>query len=336
MTYYPYLRARQYELLALRELLMAGKLPVQVTPIIEPVKDTPQLRQTMKIFRERENGALGVVLNPDVGDLTADTDLDSRFDIYGNSQTLPLIGESGRIVPAILLNNDAMTVANRVEQTDATLMEESGIVFVSENDRGRIRNLKEFKFHAIASSDSMQLRRDLKRNDISAKRILFSDPFIKRENNAAYDDDDCRDEFFSDDHLWYKDEGQYEGFGDYSIVGDNYDERGGMPKAVAVHIVYFDEHWNLRIHHFVSYASDDVHETPAKFIQAVEKLSAWHDERDGLSSEHMTIGMRTLINHAETGTYPGLPTIKKLSIMHHLELMGWFFSERPDLQCDAA
>ncbi|KAA8826230.1 hypothetical protein EMO92_03515 [Bifidobacterium reuteri] len=328
MPYYPYLRARQYELLALRELLMAGKLPLQVVPVIEPIRDMPQLRQTLRMFRECEGGALGVVLNPDVGDLTAATDLDSLFDIYGHNEPDPLIGERGTIFPAVLLNNDATTVAQQVQNADSALMKDRGIVFVSENDRGRIKELRNFVFHAVAASDSERLTRDLKRNGIVAKRILFSDPFIKRENNAAYGEEEYQDEFFSDDHLWYTD--KYEGFGDYSIVGDNYDERGGMPKAVALHIVYFDDEWNLRVHHFVSDVSDDAHETPEKFVQTVRMLDAWHIQRNDMKQAHQTIGLQKLIGHAKTGTYPGLPTIKKLCIMHHLELMGWFLSERPD------
>ena len=328
MTYYPYLRARQYELLALRELLVAGKLPSQVVPIIEPIRDMPQLRQTLHAFRGREGESLGVVLNPDVGDLTSATDLDSRLDIYGSHESVPLTGELGIVFPAVLLNNDAAEVAQRVEDVDRDLMKDKGIVFVSENDRGRIKELRNFDFHAVAASDSERLLRDLKRNKIVAKRILFSDPFIKRENNAAYGDEEYQDEFFSDDHLWYDDE--YEGFGDYSIIGDNYDERGGMPKAVALHIVYFDDDWSLRVHHFVSDVSDDAHETPEKFAQTSRMLDAWHMQRNDMKQEHLTIGLQKLIGHAKTGTYPGLPTIKKLCIMHHLELMGWFLSERPD------
>ena len=52
MTYYPYLRGRQYELLALRELLAGGLLSAQVIPVIEPVKDMQQVHQVLKIFRE--------------------------------------------------------------------------------------------------------------------------------------------------------------------------------------------------------------------------------------------------------------------------------------------
>lgn len=328
MTYYPYLRGRQYELLALRELLAGGLLSAQVIPVIEPVKDMPQVHQVLKIFREYEN-SVGIVLNPNVGDLASDTDLDTKFDIYGHYEMNPIMGELGKVFPVILLNNDAVKVAKHVQEKDESLLRDNGIVIVSEDDRGRIRNLKEFKFHAVASSDSERLTRDLRRNDIDTKRILFSDPFIKRENNAAYALKDNQDEFFSDDHLWYKKE-KYEGFGDYSTVGDNYTERGGMPKAVALHIVYFDKEWNLRIHHFVSGVSDDAHETPMKFVQAAKQLSEWHSEREQLRYERLTLGMKILIDHAKTGTYPGLPTIKKLTIMHHLELMGWFLSERPD------
>lgn len=329
MTYYPYLRARQYELLALRELLMGELLPRDVVPIVEPVRDMPQLHQIMRLFREREGSALGMVLNPNVGDLTLGIDLDTRLNIYGRNESEPLIGVAGRVFPVILLNKDAVKVAERVQSTDGSLLQDDGIVFVSESDRGRIGDLKKFRFHALALSDGERLKRDLKRNDIHGERILFSDPFIKRENNAAYAQDDHADEFFSNDHMWY-DEAGYAGFGDYSIVGDNYTERGGMPKAVALHIVYFDDEWTLRIHHFVSQVSDDAHETPMKFIGTAEQLESWHEARKDLPYEHMTLGMQTLINHAKTGTYPGLPTIKKLSIMHHLELMGWFLSERPD------
>lgn len=36
--YFPYLRGRQYELLALRELVSRGLISNKVIPIVEPVK----------------------------------------------------------------------------------------------------------------------------------------------------------------------------------------------------------------------------------------------------------------------------------------------------------
>ena len=41
--YFPYFRGRQYELLALRELVQNGLLGDSVLPVVEPIKITPTL-----------------------------------------------------------------------------------------------------------------------------------------------------------------------------------------------------------------------------------------------------------------------------------------------------
>lgn len=46
--YFPYLRGRQYELLALRELATNHLLGDYVTPIVEPVKLSPTLVNTIQ------------------------------------------------------------------------------------------------------------------------------------------------------------------------------------------------------------------------------------------------------------------------------------------------
>lgn len=48
--YFPYVRGRQYELLALRELATNNLLGDYVTPIIEPVKLSPTLVNVMAEF----------------------------------------------------------------------------------------------------------------------------------------------------------------------------------------------------------------------------------------------------------------------------------------------
>ncbi|WP_153052429.1 sce7725 family protein, partial [Streptococcus suis] len=45
--YFPYLRGRQYELIALRELLENDTLSKRVVPIIEPVKLSSTLINTL-------------------------------------------------------------------------------------------------------------------------------------------------------------------------------------------------------------------------------------------------------------------------------------------------
>ena len=102
-------------------------------------------------------------------------------------------------------------------------------------------------------------------------------------------------------------------------------EAGFAPYAVAIHIVYFDAENNLRIHHFVSDSNEDIKNPAGKFYEAVSKLYAWYQNRK--SSFKLTLGFKKFLEHYKDQSYPGLGTVKKLSIMHHLELMGIYFNE---------
>jgi hypothetical protein len=64
MKYYPLIRGRQYDLLALKT--MAKTLSPNIIPVIEPVKDIPALVGVVKAF-EKADQPLFVVKNPQVG-----------------------------------------------------------------------------------------------------------------------------------------------------------------------------------------------------------------------------------------------------------------------------
>lgn len=151
--------------------------------------------------------------------------------------------------------------------------------------------------------------------------VLFENKFNKKNRNADYPED----EFFSNDHIDFKDDG-YIGFGDYSIIGGDYIESGFAPYAVAIHIVYFTKTNALRIRHFVSDSNDDISDVAGKFYEAVSKLYTWYTTEG--QERQLTTGLQTLLNHYNNKTYPGLPTLKKLSIMHHLELMDKYLNGR--------
>lgn len=148
---------------------------------------------------------------------------------------------------------------------------------------------------------------------------MIRDHFKKQSRSNDYID--VPDEPFSSDHLYFKDDG-YIGFSDYSIIGDDCSDTGFAPYAVAIHIVYFDSEKNLRVHHFVSDTNDDITDPAGKFEEAVQKLVVWN-ERQKVDTE----GIRLLINAYENKRYPGLGTVKKYSIMHHLELIGNYLDE---------
>lgn len=65
--YFPYLRGKQFELIALRELstLMSSKSE-KISPIIEPVKGSSTLKSTLKELVAK-NINFNFILNPRVG-----------------------------------------------------------------------------------------------------------------------------------------------------------------------------------------------------------------------------------------------------------------------------
>jgi hypothetical protein len=299
--YFPYFRGRQYEMLALRELAQGGLLGSHVVPVVEPIKVTSTFTGAARAFGDTGQ-PLALILNPAVGELSGNLAIDAL---------LPSL--SGSVIPAIIIDNSA-------EKTMTELISQG----ISEKEMLAVMTNRDFAstyaklFNGISPQftlfpDERQIRRV-----VGANKVMFEDKFKKQEKNADYLKQ--ADEFYSDDHLFFGEEG-YTGFGDYSIVGDEYDESGFAPRAVAIHIVYFENDNTLRVRHFVSDTNDDVSDVAGKFYEAVIKLKLWYE--DG-QSRQLTKALSVLLDHAKNGYYPGLPTIKKLSIMHHLELVGKF------------
>lgn len=79
----------------------------------------------------------------------------------------------------------------------------------------------------------------------------------------------------------------------------------------------------MRVHHFVSDSNDDIQNPAKKFYEAVHKLSIWTKEND----ISITTGLSGFLMHYNNQTYPGLGSVKKLSLMHHLELVGRYLDE---------
>src|SRR5690625_3074018 len=294
--YFPYLRGRQSELLALRTLLENDRLGEQVYPVIEPIKPTATFRKTLEAFRDHGR-ELYIVSNPQVGEFKKELD--------GNLEISNEFNE--------LINSQPFKPLTII--TKETDLSEDQEAYVMENTD----HIDWFKKGALTSDSSVlfvpdqpEFRRKLKS---VKKRILQADHFIEENRNADYLKLSSRP--FSSDHLYYHDEGYY-GFSDYSIVGSGFMEGGFAPRAVAIHIVYFTEDNELRIRHFTSETNDDISNPAGKFNEALEKLVKVFkgDKRNE------TLGLNQFIEHHKNGTYPGLGSVKQLSIMHHIELVG--------------
>jgi hypothetical protein len=302
--YFPYFRGRQYELLALKELAKNKLISKSVMPIVEPVKETSTYTTTLQEF-QNANLPISIVFNPAVGELKGNI-----------QQVIQLCNLSNKlIIPALIIKADTPKCLSLLE-TQNIMRNDTLTILDNRNFLDTYNN----EFNALVPkftlfSDERQIRRSVKQG-----KVLFEDKFMKQQKNADYPED----EFFSEDHLYFQEE-NYSGFGDYSIIGNEYTESGFAPFAVAIHIVYFADDNSLKIRHFISDSNDDISDVAGKFYEAITKLAIWHKNRQ---KKHITVGLETLLNHYTNRTYPGLPTLKKLSIMHHLELIGKFLDKR--------
>lgn len=304
--YFPYLRGRQYELLALRELIGNNRLSDKIIPVIEPVKITSTLLSTIKAFTDN-NKKLVVISNPKVG--TFITDSKKSKNAYISKALFQAIDDTNIYSGVIVDDNIQDTVKHlsdkgvRYSQLVALCLRGDSIdswksVFINNSPI----------YNIIPYSPSFR--------HIRKGRVMLDDKFVKLPRNSDYLN--CADEFFSDDHIFYKDDG-YKGFSDYSIVGKEYSDSGFAPYAVAIHIVYpasiSDE--TLRIHHFVSDSNFGIEDPANKFYEALTKLVIWNKKK-----KLDTLAIKEFERMYDSETYPGLGVIKKLSIMHHLEWMG--------------
>ena len=302
--YFPYLRGRQFELIAIREMIEKNLINDKVIPIIEPVKASSTFLKTIEVSKEHDK-ALAIIVNPKVGNFIKEISNLKNEKI--KEKYYDLLDFSDRIIHTRIID---MKFQETIEFINANYNSKMAICLNNDDIAIFEKYFKGNDFLYNIIPDKTEFRRRIREN-----RVMIEDHFIKSERNVDYLD---KDDFFSRDHLYYKEDG-YLVFSDYSIIGNEYSETGFAPYAVAIHIIYFDEEKSLRVRHFVSDSNDDISDIAGKFKEAMYKLVKWNK-----TAKLDTYGIRKLEEFYSLESYPGLGTVKKLSIMHHLELMNSF------------
>ena len=308
--YFPILRGRQFELLALRELVEQGSLSEKVIPVIEPVKASTTYTKTVDAFINA-NRKIAIILNPKVGNLVKDLSKDSNSSI---KQRIIEQSKNDLVIPVCYVDRSLQQCVLSASERDIPINE---MILICNNPDS-------IEYYETIIGDEKPLfnlipdKGDFRRR-IRPNRVICEDHFPKQTRNIDYSH--IETEFFSGDHLFYSEDG-YKGFSDYSVVGEEYSETGFAPYAVAIHIVFFDSKNALRIAHFVSDTNDDISDPAGKFAEAVGKIVEWNKKM----CLH-TRGIMELENAYKNKTYPGLGVIKKYSIMHHLELMSEYLEK---------
>lgn len=309
--YFPYLRGKQFELLALRESLdLLVENRHKISPIIEPVKKaTASLERCLRDLASR-NVNFNIILNPSVGELEKDV----HADCIAGCLRAALAGYENYQLAFLI---DGESSWSRIE----------GIMEGIDFDYGGITLLHSYEFRDIntrLSSFPSSIKynfinygttsRRYHRNFPDGTKVSLDDYFKAKDKKSDYSK--LEDELYSEEYKFFKEEG-FSGFSDYLTVGSGYSDGGFLPYAVAIHLTYLGSEDAIRIRHFVCDSIEDNTDTSGKFREALNKLISWLQ-----TAEHSSTAVDIFRRLHLDAHFPGLGTIKKLSIQNHIELVS--------------
>ncbi|EPJ3740254.1 sce7725 family protein [Proteus mirabilis] len=305
--YYPYMRGKQFELAALKEV--APRLnPTKVSPIIEPINDNlDRLSATITVLNNH-NVIPHVIVNPQVGDLANDSPDPINTELSNRTVSF---------IPCIRLHNQNILHINTLLQKlisgnipySLYLQEEiqSNITHYTNNSVANIiQNLNKYS-HTFRNS--------------LLNSVVVESSFPSQARNADYS---RTPQFFSDAHSTYINPLiQHQiGFGDFLTIDDVWSTTGGPAFVIALHITYITQsNSSMYVKHSLSTKSPNDQSDPAgKFKEALQEMINFANVTPTLDQN--TLGFQEYINIHNNGTYHGLGVPKKLSMMHHIETIN--------------
>ena len=306
--YYPYLRGRQFELIALREFALNHGDYNTVIPIIEPVRKTfNSMRLAIPKLIEG-NVKFALILNPLVGEIK-----ENKVDTITKELKEELTDKS-KWIPSFIITDNSSEVKSLIDEfeyqdimlicsdrTDSSTSDFEDLVFMNQ-----------VKF--VVSKENRTLKRKL--SGKGKELIRLDDNFKAQKRNSDYLP--MAEEKFSEEHLFYKEDG-YNGFSDYTVLVSDFIEGGRTPYAVAIHLSYKKDNDEVWVKHFTSISNDDDANIQGKFAEAVEKAVTFLDEKNIVNE-----ATDELRKYYTEKRYPGLGMVKKISIKNHIELINYW------------
>lgn len=300
--YFPYLRGKQFELIAVRELSELIS-PTIFRPIIEPVRlNLSPLIRTIKHLNEKGIEPL-VVINPSVGDFK----MEQWKLIQGleneELRYLPcIVVRGGNVHEAqdnirLLNGRFALQITGGIDHQAIEVARDSEITIVD----------SDLPPAAIARLDEV---------------VLFGDFFKKQKRNADY----SKESSFSHLHTSFSNNSKAIGFSDYTIIGSDYSEAGGPAYVVTIHLSYINDEMfgEMFVRHYSSTDDGTPTDPAGKFAEALSKLVFDADHEHIFYNSSALTEFKTL---HDRGHFPGLGQVKKLSMKHHIETVCNFLEQ---------
>jgi len=305
MNYFPFLRGKQHELIAIRDLAPLIVENGCVIPIIEPVNGNSTTRISIRRFVEVSMPFL-FICNPGNGHFTDDTEglrrslIDPELTGYNNW------------TPALIVRRQ--TPASNLQDFIRRYGGNHPLALIYYGlPQGRARSVIEnhpfhwhvFMYNRVESTYIESLDPD--------RRVRISNPFVRQPRNALYPPRD----FFTDLNTIGGNPGRLH-FGDFSIVGDYFAPSGGAAHAVALHHMHYEQGSRvLVVSHFISDHRETSANTPGKIIEAVNHLV----NALNVLIPNNTQACQEYYEMARSQHSRGLGYMKRLAVKHHLEIL---------------
>lgn len=307
--YYPYLRGKQFELKALREIAQEDPNNAYLCPIIEPVKSS---FNTLNIaIKELKDGNMkfALVLTPMEGDFATDT-----IDVLENVQADL---EGANWIPALIYKRNCRqleTMINGRDLDNVCVIFKEGVDFEQDSElEAFLDNIRITKVVAANADVRVSMR---KLRNMNKDIIRLDEKFHEQKRNVDYIT--TPEEQFTEEPFYYS-EDHFAGFSDYTTLPKNFVEGGMLPYAIAIHFTYKANQDMIYIRHFVSDTNFDQSNIQGKFAEAGRKAVAFFAEHP---EYFRSSAIQDLVDYINNGKYPGLGVLKKLSIKHHLQLVS--------------
>lgn len=311
--YHPYFRGKLNELITVRETaeLMAQR---NFVPIIEPVKEAlGGLKRTLDAVVSVDGKAV-VIVNPFHGDFSGDAQSISELleEHFKKKDGI----SAGVLLKGGMTTPEAITCCETHKDHPLALIH--GGFTDAKGLAGALGEKLAGTLHVFFEPHCGMLYR---KHFLAAERcVLIRDGFQRRKNREHPEK-----ELFSDLHATFE-MLQMTGFGDFLIVGDDYSETGGPAYAVAIHITFIDPDNDsaMYVYHFVSDSQDTPKDPAGKFGEALTKMVK-KIGKPGSSMVQETRAIEEFRDLHARKHFPGLGSIKKLSMQHHVETLAAYF-----------
>lgn len=292
--YYPILRGKQFELIALREL--AGHVDSKIIrPVIEPVRSNlVALIKTVEALAESAIVPL-VIINPSIGDFSSGSD--------GLYESIKAIEKFTPCIKVKGVEDLSLLSALGLSLSDCAVFIESGI------DKALLDHLQGASC-VLVNKERAHSGAISRLNNV----VLYGDFFDKKVRNADYKEKS----FYSSLHTEWRTYKNAIGFGDYTILSEEYSEAGGPAYVVTIHLSYIDdeEFDAMYVRHFSSFNDDSPANPGGKFKSALDKVSEYLAQNPNAFAQ--TQGLAELLG-LRGNPFPGLGQVKKYSMKHHIE-----------------